>query len=105
MSERRTGNPGIVQAAGDGVVLHQPLKRQILVKNGDFRQNMNGIPVSLFRKTENAPTQGPPKRYFWGLLFDIGIRVSRIPTRLFLFLLRGLSEYKRMNERVNDFYR
>jgi len=42
----------------DGVVLHQPLKRPILVKNDDFRQNMNGIPVSLFGKTENAPTQG-----------------------------------------------
>jgi len=53
---------GIVHSAGAGVVLHQPLKRQIFVKNDDFRENMNGIPVSLFRKTENAPTQGPPKR-------------------------------------------
>jgi len=59
-----------VQTAGVGVVLHQPLKRQILVKNGDFRQNMNGIPVSLFRKSENAPTQRPQNGYFgtpiWG---------------------------------------
>jgi len=48
----------------EGVVLHQPLKRPILVKNSDFRQNMNGIPVSLFRKTENAPTQRPQNGLF-----------------------------------------
>jgi len=29
-------HPETVQTAGVGVVLHQPLKRQILRKNGDF---------------------------------------------------------------------
>jgi len=57
--------PNPLRSGPPGVVLHQPLKRRILRKNGHFWQNMNGVPVCLFEKTENAPTQGPPKPYFW----------------------------------------
>jgi len=58
-------HPGLLFiSAGVGVVLHQPLKRQILAKNGDFGQNMNGVPVCLGGKTENAPTQSPEKCLF-----------------------------------------
>jgi len=55
----RGRNPG-----GAPAVLHQPLKRTNFVKNGHFARNMNGIPVSLFWKTENAPTRGPRKANF-----------------------------------------
>jgi len=59
-----------------GVVLHQPLNRTIFWKNDENRQNMNGIPVSPSRKTENAPTWRSPSPlfggcfsgYFWAIL-------------------------------------
>jgi len=34
------------------------------VKKRENAQNMNGIPVCLARKTENAPTRGPRKANF-----------------------------------------
>jgi len=41
---------------GTRSVLHQPLIRSIFRKNDDFSEKMNGIPVCLARKTQNAPT-------------------------------------------------
>jgi len=60
----------------EGVVLHQPLNLQIFRKNDDFGRKMNGPPVCLARKSENAPTWrspspffGPPKSGFFGHFF------------------------------------
>jgi len=50
-----------------GVILHQPLNLSIFRKKAKNGQNMNGIPVCLGRKTENAPTWRPPSPLFWGL--------------------------------------
>jgi len=54
---------GVIQTRARAV-LHQPLKRTILRKNSVFGQNMNGVPVCLSRKTENAPTQRPQNGLF-----------------------------------------
>jgi len=69
-----------------GVVLHQPLKRRIFVIFGQKRENMNGIPVYLFRKTENAPTQRPRKANFRPLPGASLYRSSTLPRPVFLFL-------------------
>jgi len=56
---------------------------------------MNGVPVCFFWKTENAPTQGPPKPYFWVPLLGAVLRIpdksiqrlSAIPdTRDYMFM-------------------
>jgi len=48
-----------------GVILHQPLNLSIFRKNAKNSQNMNGIPVCLRPKTENAPTWRSPRPLFW----------------------------------------
>jgi len=55
-------HPGTRQS---GVVLHQPLNCSIFWKNSVFRQKMNGIPVCLAPKTENAPTWRSGSPLFW----------------------------------------
>jgi len=50
---------------GPGPVLHQPLSLPFFRKNSKNGQNMNGIPVSRSRKTENAPTWRSPRPLFW----------------------------------------
>jgi len=45
------------------VVLHQPLIRRIFAKNGKKRENMNGSPVCLARKTQNAPIWQKTRKY------------------------------------------
>jgi len=61
--------PGIssILARQIGVILHQPLNLSIFRKNTKNSQNMNGIPVCLGQKTENAPTWRSPSPLFWGL--------------------------------------
>jgi len=71
-SPRPQGQPGSPQSLG--VILHQPLNLQNFRKNSVFWQIMNGIPVCLFRKTENAPTWRP-RKHFFGPLF-LGLKVS-----------------------------
>jgi len=51
---------------GPGPVLHQPLSLAFFRKNSQNGQNMNGIPVSRSRKTENAPTWRSPSPLFGG---------------------------------------
>jgi len=68
-----------VHSAGVGVVLHQPLKRQIFVKNGNFDENMNGVPVWSGQKSENAPTQGPRKANFRGPVLGLFCRFLLLP--------------------------
>jgi len=50
-----------------GPVLHQPLSLPFFRKKRKKRENMNGIPVSRSRKTENAPTWRSPSPFFGGL--------------------------------------
>jgi len=50
-----------------GVVLHQPLSLAFFWKNTKKAQNMNGIPVCLAWKTENAPTWRPQNPKFQAL--------------------------------------
>jgi len=47
-----------------GVVLHQPLNCSDFRKKRVFCQNMNGPPVCLAPKTENAPTWRSPNPLF-----------------------------------------
>jgi len=62
--------PGSIFGGSTGVVLHQPLNCSVFWKKAKKRQNMNGIPVSPERKTENAPTWRSPNPLFgtpfWG---------------------------------------
>jgi len=63
-----------------GVVLHQPLNCSVFWKKAKKRQNMNGIPVCLGPKTENAPTWRSPRPLFWGsflVIFQPRHTVSR----------------------------
>jgi len=53
--DQQTSNPDQIL----GVILHQPLNLSNFRKNSDFSENMNGIPVCLARKMENAPTWRP----------------------------------------------
>jgi len=57
---------GSILAGQIGVILHQPLNLSIFRKNTKNSQNMNGIPVCLGPKTENAPTWRSPRPLFWG---------------------------------------
>jgi len=47
-----------------GVILHQPLNLSIFRKKRENGQIMNGPPVCLGQKTENAPTWRPRKHNF-----------------------------------------
>jgi len=57
-SEGRTqsGTGNRSEVPEDGVVLHQPLNRAIFRIFGKKARKMNGIPVCLVPKTQNAPT-------------------------------------------------
>jgi len=80
------------------------------VKNAIFSENMNGIPVCLARKTENAPTQGPRKPIFgtppWGLIllyFVSPVQRLALPRAyrlVFLFSFLSLRQYKLLSVRV-----
>jgi len=63
-----TASPAVIPflGCGHGVILHQPLSLQIFRKNAVFGRKMNGIPVCLCQKSENAPTWRPRKHNFRG---------------------------------------
>jgi len=78
---------------GPGPVLHQPLSLAFFRKNSQNGQNMNGIPVSRSRKTENAPTWRSPSPLFGGCfraLFWPILYVSILPYTIILFIYSHL---------------
>jgi len=59
-----------------GVILHQPLNLSIFRKNSVFSEKMNGPPVCLAQKSENAPTWRPRKHFFGPLFLGLKVLVS-----------------------------
>jgi len=78
------------------VVLHQPLSLTFFRKNAKKRQKLNGIPVCLSQKMENAPTWRPPNPLFRGAFLAIFW-----PFLLHIFNLSSPSTYTKQIENNN----